>query len=418
MIGKAVGLFGEHLFRDGGKMVTITEGELDCLSVSQAFGNRWPVVSIGFGAKGAAKAVTQSLQWLEGFETVVFFFDEDGPGREAANECALLLTPGKAKVVRGIPAKDANDLLRQGNVKAIVSAVYEAKCFRPDGVVAGEELWDRVAADTAVDSIPYPWAGLNDLAHGIRLGELVTLTAGTGTGKSLVCRELAHWLMAHEQHVGYIALEESVEKTAKGFMGIHINKPPHKWDVDEDGLRAAFDAAISHGRLALYDHWGSLDSSNLLSKIRYMVKGMGSTHIVLDHLAIALDLRTNQDERRAIDFLMTQLRSLVEELKCSLFLVSHLKRPEGRGHEEGRETSLGHLRGSHSIAQLSDMVFGLERNQQDESGAANITTIRVLKNRFTGETGKACQLIYDPATGRLRESEGEANVDETTPIPF
>ena len=31
---------------------------------------------------------------------------------------------------------------------------------------------------------------------------------------------------------------------------------------------------------------------------------------------------------------MTQLRKLVEELNCSMFVVSHLKRPEGKGHEE------------------------------------------------------------------------------------
>ena len=38
---KTVGLFGEHLFRNKGKRITITEGEIDCLSVSQIFGNKW-----------------------------------------------------------------------------------------------------------------------------------------------------------------------------------------------------------------------------------------------------------------------------------------------------------------------------------------------------------------------------------------
>jgi len=414
MIGKSSGLFGEHLFRDGGKMITVTEGELDCLSVSQAFGNKWPVVSVPNGAKGAAKAIKNSLEFLEKFETVVLFFDNDEHGRAAANECALLLSPGKAKIVNEIPGKDASELLVRGKIKALTSAIYEAKTYRPDGVVDGADLWERVIAEGEVESIPYPWPGVNDKAHGIRLGELVTLCAGTGVGKSLVCREIAHWLMKFNHKVGYIALEESVERTARGFMGIYLNKPPHDWDFDESILKTAFDESVAHGRLCLYDHFGSMECGNLLAKIRYMVRAMGATHIILDHLSIVVSGMDGGDERREIDKVMTQLRSMCEELKCSLFLVSHLRRPEGRGHEEGAITSLAQLRGSHAIAQLSDIVLGLERNQQDEDGNANITTIRVLKNRYTGETGIASRLQYDSNTGRIAEYDATQQND----IPF
>lgn len=417
MLGSASGLFGEHLFRDGGKMVTVTEGEIDCLSVSQAFGNKWPVVSVPNGAKGAAKAIKNSLEWLEKFETVVLFFDDDKPGREAANECALLLSPGKAKIVGGIPGKDANDLLVSGNIKQIVSAVYDAKTYRPDGVVCGEDLWERVVAEGQKESVPYPWQGLNELSHGIRLGELVTLCAGTGVGKSLVCREIAYWLMQFNHRVGYIALEESVEKTARGFMGIYLDSPPHDWDYKEDDLKEAFDKSVGHGRLFLYDHFGSMAGDNLLAKIRYMVRAMGAPFIVLDHISIIVSGMEGGDERREIDKVMTQLRSMCEELGCCLFLVSHLRRPEGRGHEEGALTSLAQLRGSHAIAQLSDIVLGLERNQQDDEGNNNLTTVRVLKNRYTGETGRAATLRYDPKTGRLAEG-GQVDVDTSEPVPF
>ena len=103
-----------------------------------------------------------------------------------------------------------------------------------------------------------------------------------------------------------------------------------------------------------------------------------------------------------IDNTMTKLRSLVEETNIALILVSHLKRPEGRGHEEGAVTSLAQLRGSAGIAQLSDMVIGLERNQQDAE-ERNKTQLRVLKNRFSGQTGIACQLDFDIETGLLTE---------------
>jgi twinkle protein len=103
------------------------------------------------------------------------------------------------------------------------------------------------------------------------------------------------------------------------------------------------------------------------------------------------------------------LRTFVEETKCGLLLVSHLKRPDGKSHEEGGATSLSQLRGSHAIAQLSDMVIGLERNQQSDN--PNETTIRVLKNRFSGDTGLAGTLIFNKLTGRLTETFADVSSD-------
>ena len=105
------------------------------------------------------------------------------------------------------------------------------------------------------------------------------------------------------------------------------------------------------------------------------------------------------DERKAIDLIMTKLRTVVEETGVGMLLVSHLRRPEGnKGFEDGAQVSLNSLRGSHSIGQLSDMVIGLERDQQSQS---NETVVRVVKNRFTGATGKAGSLMYNEETGRL-----------------
>ena len=100
-------------------MLVITEGELDAMSVSQAQGNRWPVVSVPSGAQGAAKAIRDNLEFVESFETVVLCFDNDDPGRTAAQECALLLSPGKAKVCV-FPLKDASDMLQAGRTKEII----------------------------------------------------------------------------------------------------------------------------------------------------------------------------------------------------------------------------------------------------------------------------------------------------------
>lgn len=411
---RGLGLWGQHLWRDGGKMLVITEGEIDALSVSQAQGNKWPVASVPNGAAGSVKSIKNSLEWLEKFESVIFMFDMDDVGQKAAKECATILSVGKAKIAH-LPLKDPNEMLVANKTKELIDAIWAAKPYRPDGVIMGEELWEKVSVEDTTESVQYPWVGLNDMTFGIRRGEVVTLSSGTGQGKSSICREWESWLLQQGYTVGIVALEENVKQSAQALMSIHMGCPVHRWDerdMTDEIKREAFDATVGNGRCVLYDHWGSMDSSNLISRIRYMARGMGCTHIFLDHLSIVVSGIGDGDERRLIDNTMTKLRSMVEELNISLIIVSHLKRPEGRPHEEGGHVSLAHLRGSGSIGQLSDICIGLERDQQNED-TKDITCLRVLKNRYTGDTGVACFVKYDRDTGRLTECDDPELTNES-----
>lgn len=399
------GLYGQHLWKAGGKTLCITEGEIDALTVSQVVTkHKWPVVSVPNGAQGAVKAVKAELEWVSSFDNVIIMFDMDAPGQQAAKDVAALLAPRQAQIAH-MPHKDANECLLKGDVVGLVNAYYQARTYQPDGIINGADLWETVAKPDVRPSIPWPFEGLNKKTLGLRRGELVTVTAGSGVGKSQFCREIAYHLLKANETVGYVALEENIRRTALGLMGLEANRPLHMSieGVSEEDLRASFDATLGTGRVFLYDHFGSMEADNLLDKIRYLSKGLGVNWIILDHLSIVVSGIDDGDERKTIDVLMTKLRSLVEETGVGLILVSHLKRPEGKtGWEEGLQTSLNALRGSAAIAQLSDAVVGLERNQQSLE-AADEVTVRVLKNRFSGDTGVAARLSYDKQTGRLAE---------------
>ena len=63
-IGTQPGTFyGQHRF-SGGKMLVITEGEIDALSYAETHGCKWPTVSIPNGAKGASAVFKKNLEWL------------------------------------------------------------------------------------------------------------------------------------------------------------------------------------------------------------------------------------------------------------------------------------------------------------------------------------------------------------------
>jgi twinkle protein len=400
-----ISLFGQNLWRDGGdkSKVIITEGEIDCLSVSKIQNNRYPVVSVPSGATSAKKYIKRELEWLSKFETIVLMMDNDDAGRKATIDIANILPVKKVKIA-SLPAKDPNELLQTGQSSKLYDAIWEAKAYTPQGIIEGDQTKDLLLKDDYVETIPYQWNGLNKKLGGIRKGELVLLTAGSGTGKSQVCREIAHHLICNKQKVGYIALEESVKRSIRGIVSVGLNQlihlPEVRKKISDEKILEEWEKVKNY--ICFYEHFGSSDTDDLMNRIRYMVQSLDCKTIILDHISIVVSGIGEGDERRLIDNTMTQLRKLVEELGCALFLVSHLKRPEGKGHEEGTQVSLSHLRGSHSLATLADEVVAFERNQQDEINS-NIMKVRVLKNRYSGDTGIACNLVYNKDTGRLSE---------------
>jgi twinkle protein len=396
--------FGQHLFREG-KLLVVTEGEIDCLSVAQVM-QKTAVVSVPNGADSSVKACKRNLEWLEGFATVVFCFDMDEPGQSNAKECAALLSPGKARIAH-LPRKDPNEMLIAGQGGEIIKCVLNAREYRPDGIISGSDTWELFMKKRKTESIPYPWKSVNGKTRGLRLGEMVTLTAGTGIGKSTFCRELAYYLETIGQRIGYMALEESAGKTTESFLSLELDTPLHLTpDVPEDLLHEAWDRVMNNDRFYLYDHWGSTDIDVLLKKMKFLVVSCGCKWIFLDHISIVVSGISEGEERRLIDNIMTKLRTFVEANNIGLIIVSHLKKLEGnKGHEDGEQVRLSHLRGSGAIAQLSDISIALERDQQSEEGDADVSAVRILKNRFSGETGITGYLQYDKVTGRLIETD-------------
>ena len=404
------GLFGEHLFSKN-KFIIITEGEIDCLSAYQMFYTgkyETPVVSIKHGVASAVKDIKNSLEWLEQFQNILINFDNDEQGKEGALKVAELFSPGKCKIMH-LPQefKDASDCLVKNKIQIYTQAFWNAKRFAPDGIINANTLFDDIIKPSVQSFVQYPFEGLNKMTYGLRASELVTFTSGSGLGKTQVIRELIHHLLKQtKDNLGLLMLEENPVVTSKGIMSIEANQRLHLPDVhiSKEEWQKHFDATTGSGRVFLFDHFGSNTIDNIISRVRYLAKGLDCKYIIIDHVSIIVSDQSHGDERKALDEIMTRLRTLVQETGIAMIVVSHLRRPDGKGHEEGAATSLSQLRGSASIGQLSDMVIGLERDaQHDDPEIRHTTKVRVLKNRFSGITGPCCDLKYDMDTGRLAE---------------
>lgn len=400
-------LFGQNLFPAGGKYLTICEGELDALAVYQMTGSKYPAISIRNGASAAVKDCKAQYEWIDSFEAVIIAFDSDEAGQKAAKQVAELFG-NKSKIVKMRNGyKDASDYLKHDRTKEFIADWWSAEEFVLDGILNASALMEDLKTPLSVAPVLYPWSGLNKMLYGIRPAELVTLAAGSGLGKSTILREfVSHILNNTNEKVGLAFLEETPERTMRGLIGLEINKKIHLPDAvySPEEIENAYKKLDLGNRVYLWNHFGSNDIVNVLNRLKYFVKALGCKYLVLDHLSILVSDQAAGDERKNIDMVMTKLRTFVQETNCSLLLVSHLKRPEGKSLEDGAVTSLGMLRGSASIAQLSDAVIGAERNSQAlDIIERNTTHVRVLKSRYTGYTGHACTLFYDDRTGRLQE---------------
>ena len=402
-------LFGQAAFSKGGKSVTITEGEFDAMSVYQMMFMSEPCVSVINGASGAVQDCKRNYEWLDSFEKINVCFDSDKAGQEAALAVAELFDPRKVRLVK-MTLNDPNDYIKQNREREFIDCHKKAGPFTPDGIIAGSDMYDLVSTPPNHDSVPYPFSGLNEMTKGLRTGELITCVAGTGVGKTQVMREILYSLVqADRGNVGTLFLEEPTRDTGLGLMSLHAGKKLHLPDTvyTQEQFDEAYENTLGSNRVFLYDSFGSNTVARIVSMVRYLARSCECKYIILDHISIVVSDHA-KDERKALDEIVTKLKTLTIELDICLLMVSHLSRDKNRKPpEEGGTINLQDIRGSAGIAQLSNIILALERNTQAEDEIErNTTKVRVIKNRFTGETGVADSLLYSKHSGRLTSYGG------------
>ena len=404
-----VELFGQYVIARGGNKLLITGGELDCLAAYQMLLDKYPqykpsVVSLPKGEN--ASSIKDNLEYISSFKEVIIYTDMDEPGRKAAEAIAALVGPSKARIM-STSEKDASDMLVAGKQAEFINAFFNAEKHKPKGIVSGSDISLDSVKKMQVVGYDLPYPALNRMIGGLRKGELTTLTAGSGIGKSTLAKEIGYYLRSqHNLTVGNLFLEETLEKTIQSYIAIDNNVPLSMLRKDSGILtdvqwEDSFNKVIKGDKWYALQHFGSLPTEELLAKMRFLAYGANCDFIILDHLSLVFSGQANDNERLAIDNAMTELAAFCNESGVGIITVVHLSRNKSKGSfNEGAEISLNDLRGSAALEQLSWNVIGLERDQQSEENNASV--LRVLKARETGWTGKADECSYDFTTGRLQ----------------
>ena len=163
------------------------------------------------------------------------------------------------------------------------------RVFAPDGIINANTLLDAVLKPVTKSFVQYPFEGLNKITYGLRPAELVTFTAGSGLGKTQVMREVVHHIIkSTEDNIGLLMLEETPVITSKGLMSVEANQRLHLPDVhvSDEEMKTYFDATVGTGRVFMFDHFGSNSIDNIVSRVRFLAKGLDCKYVVIDHVSI------------------------------------------------------------------------------------------------------------------------------------
>lgn len=398
-ISKA-GLFGRNKFGPGSnRSITITEGELDALSLYQVL--KSPVVSVR-SSSSAKLDCSIDRSYLNAFERIYLAFDGDEPGRVAAAEVAKLFDYNKVYDVRfpGGNRKDANDYLQAGEESELRNIWWNAKKFLPDNLISSLADFEKELLKPVKQGVSYPFPTLTNMTYGLRTGEVVLLTAQEGVGKTEVMHTILHHLLKETQDaVGAIFLEESKQRLLQSIAGIELKRPVHLPDsgVEPSEVVSALKRVVpSDDRLYVYNHFGTDSAETLIDTIRFLVAARGCRWVLFDLISLAIAGLGGEREREALEYLSARLEILTQELDFGLIMVSHVN-------------DLGQTRGSRMIAKNCHVRIDLKRDITaiDDRSRRTIELV-VAKNRPASLTGPAGEIVFNPATHTLSE-EGEVN---------
>jgi len=399
-------LFGMNLWNAGtSKTVTITEGELDAMSVHQMLYNPKypnPVVSLP-SAKPNRKLWENVHDWLSSFDKIVLSIDSDEAGNAVAQRIAKMY-PNKVYRVPHDKYKDANEFLQAGAIQDFKSAWFNAKKYTPENVINTTDQFlnmynkadDHVYVETGL-------AEFDEMCLGLMQGHFTLFKAQTGIGKTEFMRYLEFKILADYPQIKIAIwhMEETKLRSILGLASYYLQENVTRKDLIEEKnmdrqVQDAITALTKDERLYQFYLNDEDDPLDLLSHIRYLSQACGVNYVFFEPIQdISAGVAAEESKEQFLADLSVRLSKLAAELGVGIVTIGHT-------NDDGA------VKYCRMIEQRASVVVDLKRDKMSEDvDERNTTKLLVTKNRPVGPTGYAGQLRFNPSTFTLHEKPDE-----------
>ena len=385
--------FGADKFTAGtSKYVTITEGELDALSVWQMLGgtnSRYPnpVVSLP-SATPSGKLWKNNMDWLNSFEKIILSVDTDGPGNEIAQKINNLF-PNKVYRVDHSVYKDANEFLQAGKGNEYKSAWFNAGRYTPDNILHSEadllRLFDETPDHTYVPT------GIHDFdakAMGLMQGHFTVFKAPTGIGKTELMRYLESNFLKRGVPFATWHLEETKLRSILGLVSYDLGVNVTRKDLIEesgmtDEVRESIKRLANTGNFYQYFLKDGQGADDLIAQIRLMKEAYGCKFVMFEPIQDVITVASDSNKEAELAELSVRLSKVAADLNVGIITIAHT-------NEEGE------VKYCRMVGQRASVIVRLDRDKDAEDHMdRNTTRLVIEKNRPTSEEGPAGEMLFD-----------------------
>ena len=383
----------------------ITEGEFDCLSaIESGFKN---TVSIPSGVNSTNEWITSNWTFIEQFEEIIIWFDNDEAGIKGSREVFNRLPNKSVKIVRCEIANDINELLHKYGKLAVLKQIEKASTPILEGVATLDmiEDFDVHEAETLKTGIDY----IDEKLIGMVFGSLNVLSGKNGSGKSTILNQIYIAEAIAQGYKTFLFSGELISGNVKYWLLQTLaNEDQFAEYTAKDGHKYKKVTIQSKEKIVndMKDRFFLYDSDDyrieaIIEKMTILAKRYGVRVFVIDNLmTIESSLK---DKYEAETDIVKKLKNFAKKYNALVHLVAH---PRKSMNDEIEKDDVA---GSANITNLADYVTTISRAKDDVVEYDAI--LKILKNRHTGvNVGK--RLMFNIERKRFYSSETEKELNK------
>lgn len=406
---------------DTTKPLLITEGEIDSLACIEAGFNN--TVSIPFGA-GNYHWIEYNWDWLEQFEKVIIWSDNDAAGEKMRKEVIPRLGEYRCFTVAS-KYKDANVHLFRENKESVLKAIMQANEVPIKDVV---DMADVPEYDVnRAEKIKSGFNGLDKWISGFVLGTLDVITGVNSSGKSTVVNQMCVCEPLEQGYKTFIYSGELQQAQLRSWIEFPMAGPGTVKEFD-NGPNQPIGYYVPkeikntmrkwyRGKIHIYSNEDDDTAKSILKKMEELAKRYGVKNFVLDNLMM-IDLECNEYEllKKQKEFVLS-LKRFARRYNSVVHLIAHPRKTE----IIKRLTKMD-VAGSGDITNLADYVLAVHRvtpAEKEETvnkkgnviaeGCPYDNILDLFKNRPLGHQDKTIGLHFDMASKRMYGDSDDLN---------
>lgn len=267
---------------------------------------------------------------------------------------------------------------------------------------------DELEAGADPNALDTPWRDLNDVIE-LKPGQLVTVGAATGGGKSLFGMNLAsHVALTRGKPVLVASMEmggsELMARLTAAEASVNVDRLIRR-KLDDSDWAKVFKAAptLQNASNFILDDSANLTLGKIRARLRWMAsRGTPAAMVVADYLQLMTPESTKASATRANEVaeLSRGLKLLAMEFEIPVIALAQFNR-----NAAGRQPVVTDFKDSSAIEQDSNVIILLHRplaeDGSDTGERAGEIDLIVAKNR-NGAAGRTVALTFQGHYARLR----------------